>query len=195
MSDISPSVQLIYKGQVIAEMRTLGNIDILTAGKYCDDNIRLNYVNHCPKSSPVVSFNITDFLEKNIPGSEVLTNNLQNRIEAYQTDYSPGSVQNGTWVNNSTFTSCYNDIYQVEANKFYVIKLGSTVSNRFRVMFTTEDVTQATSDIIGVNIFMSDSPTAGMLTAYRTLENGYIIIQKTNNSTTGIETFVYESNI
>lgn len=60
MSDISPSVQLIYKGQVIAEMRTLGNIDILTAGKYCDDNIRLNYVNHCPRENPIASFQMAN---------------------------------------------------------------------------------------------------------------------------------------
>lgn len=191
------TININYKDQTIKtlEANKPDSIEILTGGKYCEGDIEIVYINHCPKSSPVVSFNITDFLEKNIPSSEVLTNDLQNRIEAYRTDYSPGSVQNGTWINTSTLTNCYNDIYQVEANKFYVIKLGSTVSNRFRVMFTTEDVTQATSDIVGVNIFMSDSPTAGMLTTYRTLENGYIVIQKTNNSTTGIETFVYESNV
>lgn len=192
-----PTISVIYKGEVVKtiDSNKPDAIDLLTGGKYCDADIEIQYINHCPKSSPVVSFNITDFLEKNIPSSEIFTNNLQNQIEAYRTDYSPGHVANGTWYNTSTSASCFNDIYQVEANKFYVIKLGSTVSNRFRVMFTTEDVTQATSDIVGVNIFMSDSPTAGMLTSYRTLENGYIIIQKTNNSTTGIETFVYESNI
>ena len=189
------NVTIKYNNEIIGELNNLGSLIMKTAGHACEFDIELDYINHCPKSTPVVSFNITDFLEKNIPSSEVLTNDLQNRIEAYRTDYSPGSVQNGTWINTSTLTNCLNDIYQVEANKFYVIKLGSTVSNRFRVMFTTEDVTQAASDIIGVNIFMSDSPTAGMLTAYRTLENGYIIIQKTNNSTTGIETFVYESNV
>ena len=88
MSDISPSVQLIYKGQVIAEMRTLGNIDILTAGKYCDDNIRLNYVNHCPRENPIASFQMADFFANFQPTAIAQYEPTQGMVPGTYTDYS-----------------------------------------------------------------------------------------------------------
>lgn len=91
MSEISPSVQLIYKGQVIAEMRTLGNIDILTAGKYCDDNIRLNYVNHCPRENPVASFQMADLFANFQPTASAEYEPTQGMVPGTYTD-SDGTI-------------------------------------------------------------------------------------------------------
>lgn len=189
-------VVLKYKGETIASLENSGNLAINTRGNFCEDDVSLEYTAPRLRVQAVGAFDFASYLESYSPESDAeLDNIFSNRLTAYQTDYSPGGVQDGVWHDTSTWTNCYNDIYQVEANKAYMIKLGSTVSNRFRVMFTTVDVTQTSGEITGVNILMDNAPVANEQAMYTTSENGYIIIQKTNNSTTGIETFVYEGDL
>ena len=86
------------------------------------------------------------------------------------------------------------DIYQVDAHKLYSIRLGSTVSNRFRVMFTTTDVTQATSNVSGTAIYSTNSPTAYMNTSFTTTSAGYILVYKSGNGTE-VDTYVDEVDL
>lgn len=189
-------VVLKYKGETIASLENSGNLSINTRGNFCEDDVLLEYTAPQLRVQAVGAFDFAPYLESYGPESDAeLDNIFSNRLTAYRTDYSPGGVGNGIWYDTSTWTNCFNDIYQVEANKTYLIKLGSTISNRFRVMFTTVDVTQTPGEVTGVDILNDNSPVANEQVMYTTSENGYIIIQKTNNSTTGIETFVYEGEL
>lgn len=189
-------VVLKYKGEMIASLENSGNLSINTRGNFCEDDVLLEYTAPQLRVQAVGAFDFASYLESYSSESDAeLDNIFSNRLTAYRTDYSPGGVQNGIWYDTSTWTDCFNDIYQVEANKTYLIKLGSTISNRFRVMFTTVDVTQTPGEVTGVDILMDNSPVVNEQVTYTTSENGYIIIQKTNNSTTGIETFAYEGEL
>lgn len=112
-------------------------------------------------------------------------------ITAYRSDYDDGYVNSGKWFYYVDNKYCC-DIYQVDAGQKYSISLGDVVDNRFRVMFTTVDVTTVTQDVVGTSIVHLDDPAPGVSAIYTAPENGYIIIQKTNQGTTGIETIVYK---
>lgn len=114
------------------------------------------------------------------------------RLTAYQTDVTGGYVANGDWYYSPSDTNGRSDIYAVTAEKLYLIRLGASVGNRFRVMFTPLDVTQVEENVTGVNIANQDNPTAYAGTAFVAPQNGYIVIGKTYQGVTGIETFVFE---
>ena len=190
MSNTPPSVQLTYKGQVIAEMRTLGNINISTAGKYCEDDISLNYVNYCPREEAVGIYDMHDYYDKYSIGSNANEANLTT-ISAYVTNFALGYVDGGTYKYYPSDTNQRMDIYQVDANKLYLIGLSSTVSNRFRVMFTTTDVTQVTSNVSGTAIYSTNSPTAYINRGFTTTSSGYILVYKSSNGTE-VDTYVDE---
>lgn len=192
MSNTPPSVQLTYKGQVIAEMRTLGNINISTAGKYCEDDIKLNYINYCPRIEDYSDYNIGDFYSKYSLDTAVTVFDLSAQLTALSSDYSYGYINGNSWVYSGTETTYRSDVYQVNENRDYIIGLGSTVGNRFYVLFTTEDVTQATADISGILIKSVNSPSANVSITYRPTSNGYITIMKSTNSVDNITTVVKE---
>ena len=54
---------------------------------------------------------------------------------------------NGVWTYENP-TESYADMYEVEAEHKYLLTLGATVGTRFRVMFTTENVTMLTSGTV-----------------------------------------------
>lgn len=193
MSNTPPSVQLTYKGQVIAEMRTLGNINISTAGKYCEDDISLNYVNYCPREEAVGIYDMHDYYDKYSVGSDANGASLTS-VTAYATNFALGYANGGSYIYNPSDTNQRMDIYQVDANKSYLIRLGSTVSNRFRVMFTTTDVTQVTSNVTGTAIYGTDSPTAYINRGFTTASSGYILVYKSNNGTE-VDTYVDEVDL
>ena len=111
---------------------------------------------------------------------------------------------NGAWIGigNGLLTyenpsQCYLDIYEVSAGTEYLLTLGSNVGTRFRVMFTTTDVSTGTSGTVqgvAVNSF-SGSPSAYEHLSYTPTSNGYLVVQKDNAGATGIATYLYETVI
>ena len=57
-----PTISVIYKGEVVKTINSNkpDTIDLLTGGKYCEGDIEIQYVNHCPKENPVASFSMAD---------------------------------------------------------------------------------------------------------------------------------------
>jgi hypothetical protein len=105
-------------------------------------------------------------------------------------DYNSGYVSNGSWIYENP-TNTYVDIYRVEAGCSYFITLGGTVGTRFRVMFTTEDVTQATGTVVGTSIKNLNNPAPFTNAAYTADEDGYIIVAKDNIGASGLSSYVY----
>ena len=50
------SVTLTYKGQVILELDRLGTKTLKTGGKYCEADIELAFIQHCPRSEQTASY-------------------------------------------------------------------------------------------------------------------------------------------
>jgi len=69
---------------------------------------------------------------------------------------------------------------------------GGTVGTRFRAMFATVDVTQATGNVAGVSIRNTNNPTPYSNAAYTAEEDGYIIVAKDNVGTSGLKSYVYD---
>ena len=113
------------------------------------------------------------------------------KMEPYVYDFNIGYVNGPTWVYENP-TNTFSDIYRVEAGHSYFIGLGGTVGTRFRAMFTTEDVTEATGNVAGVSIRNANNPAAYANAAYAAEEDGYIIVAKDNVGTSGLKSYVYD---
>ena len=124
-------------------------------------------------------------------GSGAVTNVVRaGRLEPSVYDFNSGYVSNGSWIYENP-TNTYVDIYRVEAGCSYFITLGGTVGTRCRVMFTTEDVTQATGTVVGTSIKNLNNPAPFTNAAYTADEDGYIIVAKDNIGASGLGSYVY----
>lgn len=109
-----------------------------------------------------------------------------------ETDLATGYVGNGMWyAYQQNYADCRSDLYSVKAGETYLIALGSIVSTRFRIMFTTTDIRTipvgSQQTISGVNIESVDNPSPYDNVSYHATYDGFIIIGKSNNSTDNIE--------
>ena len=184
------NVTVKYRGQVIAELDNLGNIRLLTENHGCDSDIEINYINYCPREEAVGIYDMKDYYDKYSADSYASEANLTS-VTAYATNFALGYVDGATYKYNPSDVNQRMDIYQVNANKLYLIRLGATVSNRFRVMFTDTDVTQATSNVTGTAIYSTNSPTAYINRGFTTTSAGYILVFKSGNGTE-VDTYVDE---
>lgn len=119
-------------------------------------------------------------------------------LTPYIMDFNCGWVGtgNGVWTYENP-TDSYSDIYQVLAGHPYFLTLGDSVGTRFRVMFSTVDVSHATGKITGVAVNKIDynNPAPHQNLCYTPSENGYLIIQKDNVGNSGIPTYLYDTSI
>ena len=90
-------------------------------------------------------------------------------------------------------TKCYMDVYEVKGGTQYFLTLGEIVGTRFRVIFSTVDVSKETSTVLGVPVNTSnyDNPVANQNLYYSPDSDGYLVVQKDNAGTSGIKTFLY----
>ena len=120
----------------------------------------------------------------------------------YEEDYARGYVNSGKYFTGDSTTRM--DIFAVLADHQYLIMLGETVSNRFRCMFTTVDVTAASADVTGTMIGTDTDDTVypytikgtgsdvSRIVPFSPSEDGFIIIGKTNLGIDGIESYVLD---
>ena len=124
-------------------------------------------------------------------GSGIITNAVHGGyMEPAVFDHNCGYIQNGSWIYENP-TGTFIDIYRVEAGNSYFITLGGTVGSRFRSMFTTVDITQATGTVVGTSIKNINNPAAFANAEFTTREDGYILVSKDNVGVSGIKTYVY----
>lgn len=113
--------------------------------------------------------------------------------EPYVFDQKSGYVANGVWKYENP-TNTYIDIYTVTAGHKYLLTLGSSVGSRFRAMFTTTDVSQASADVSGTQIINTNNPAAYSSAEYTPPSNGYIVVAKDNVGVSGLKTYLYDTN-
>lgn len=110
-------------------------------------------------------------------------------MEPYEEELTTGYVDSGVWKLGGT--NCFSDVYLVESGVTYLIALGDTVGTRFRVMFCTDDPTEASANITGTNVINTSNPAAYACRTYQTTAAGYLIIQKDNAGTANLKTYVF----
>ena len=103
---------------------------------------------------------------------------------------------NGVWTYENP-TKSFSDIYRVLGGHTYFLTLGDTVGTRFRVMFATRDVSNATGTVTGVAVNKNNynNPAPHQNLWYTPNDNGYLIIQKDNVGVSGIQTYLYDATI
>ncbi len=113
-------------------------------------------------------------------------------LETYVYDQNSGYIDSGVWkVENPTRT--YIDIYQVQAGHTYWLTLGATVGSRFRVMFTTTDISQTSSNVTGTSIINTNNPATYASVTYTPSSNGYIAVAKDNVGVSGLFTYLFDT--
>lgn len=116
-------------------------------------------------------------------------------LTPYIEDFNCGWVGtgNGVWTYEKP-TKSYLDIYCLQAGHKYFLTLGDIVGTRFRVMFSTTDISTVSSGTVtgvAVNTSNYNNPAPNQSLYYSPAEDGYLIIQKDNAGSTGIKTYLY----
>lgn len=117
-------------------------------------------------------------------------------IEPYIKNFNSGwaGKGNGLWTYESP-SDAYSDIYQVTAEHIYFLSLGANVSTRFRVIFSTVDLSTITSGTLqctAVNTKQYDDPEPFTNLTFTPSEDGYLVIQKDNTGNNEIKTYLYD---
>ena len=74
--------------------------------------------------------------------------------------------------------------------------LGGDVDTRWRVMFTTTDITTITSgNIIGTKIDNVNNPAAYRSSTFNCTEDGYVILAKDNIGKIWVKSYMYNTTI
>lgn len=116
-------------------------------------------------------------------------------LTPYIEDFNCGWVGtgNGVWTYEKP-TKSYLDIYCLQAGHKYFLTLGDIVGTRFRVMFSTTDISTVSSGTVtgvAVNTSNYNNPAPNQSLYYSPDKDGYLIIQKDNAGSTGIKTYLY----
>lgn len=125
------------------------------------------------------------------PAIQAISGGSAGLLEPHTFDLSGGYVAAGVW-NVGSDTVCYSDVYEVSANRTYLIELGSTVGTRFRAMFSTEDTSLAEANVEGTQIVNTNNPAAYSFRTYTPVSNGYFTISKDNAGHAGLKTYVFD---
>ena len=121
-------------------------------------------------------------------------------IEKYAEDMKRGYVSSGTFYYNPT-NDTYCDVWEVKSGHSYVIVMNDPVSNRFRAMFTTTDVTTATTNVSGTAVGSDENDPRTYSVkipdrrAYIPNSDGYIVVGKTSTGDTGIQCYLIDITV
>ena len=112
-------------------------------------------------------------------------------LEPHVFDLSGGYVNAGLWKAGGD-TVCYSDVYEVAANRPYLLMLGASVGSRFRAMFSSEDISLVDYDVTGTQIMNVNNPAAYSVRTYTPEASGYITITKDNAGLPGLKTYLFD---
>ncbi len=133
---------------------------------------------------------VNAYMQDTASGNETLTEAIEPYIENLQSGWV--GTGNGVWT-PETPALCYSDMYEVVGEQKYFLTLGDTVGTRFRVMFSTIDVSTATQKVSGiaVNTQNYNDPSPNQNLYYTPPSDGFIIVQKDNAGNSNIKTYLY----
>ena len=108
-------------------------------------------------------------------------------------DINKGYVDGSAWRFEPS-SAAFSDVYNVKAGYKYLLTLGEQVGSRFKVMFTSTDVSKASADVTGTTITDISNPAIYESVEYTPSSNGYIVVTKDSNGNSGIRTYLYDAD-
>jgi hypothetical protein len=84
-------------------------------------------------------------------------------------------VSGGTWYYSTAYNNLNTTVFAVEARKKYLFLVGKS-TERLRAMFTTQDITIATSNIQGDTLVDENSAIAYQAFDFSAIVNGFVAI-------------------
>ena len=112
-------------------------------------------------------------------------------LEPIEYDHNIGYVDNGTWKYENP-TRTYIDIYEVSCDHHYFIFEGAVVGSRMRVMFTTTDIREKTSNVSGTAVINVNNPAPYRSVTYVAPSDGYLLFAKDNVGVSGLISYVFD---
>ena len=130
--------------------------------------------------------------------SEIEINSFPGIVSPIAYDDSTGYVYADQWRWGGDTVS-YSDIYEVEANKSYMLLLGGIVGTRFRSIFTTVNILEipeeertSANNISGIRVVYTANPEPYSSANFKSTEDGYILVTKDNAGTSGLYSYLID---
>ncbi len=112
-------------------------------------------------------------------------------ITPYSFDLANGYVRNGTFYIGGADDRC--DVYRVYRGHTYCLCLGSTVGNRFWVMYSAADTSRAAGPVSGTGLYNANDPAARLeFSGWSVAADGYVTVYKDSAGTNGLRTFLFD---
>lgn len=107
-------------------------------------------------------------------------------------DYETGYTNQGSWVWQNS-TNNHTDIYEVEADHMYTLRLGSTVGSRFRAGYAATNPVDVTSGTLsGTQVVNQNNPNPNANATFTSSIDGYLYITKDNVGVTGLKSWLFD---
>ena len=106
-------------------------------------------------------------------------------------DYEMGYTSANKWVYQDSVNN-HTDVYIVENEHQYVLKLGSVVGTRFRSAVIPTNPVGSLVDIVGTQVVNKTNPVAFDSVTFRADMDGYLVITKDNVGTTGLSSYLFD---
>lgn len=117
---------------------------------------------------------------------------VQKSLTPYAYDFNSGYQNSSSWVYQNP-TNTYVDIYTIVSGHVYFVGLGSTVGSRFRIIYTTTDMTELTSgSISGTSVIYKNNPSPYDYATFTAKNDAYLAVSKDNQYVTGLKSYVYD---
>ena len=107
-------------------------------------------------------------------------------------DYQPGYTSNGAWIWENSVNN-HTDIYEVQENHMYTLRLGDTVGTRFRAGYAEDNPLDLTSGRIqGTQVVNQNNPKVNASVTFISAVDGYLYITKDNAGTAGLKSWLFD---
>ena len=106
-------------------------------------------------------------------------------------DYEMGYTSSNKWIYQDSVNN-HTDVYTVENEHQYVLKLGSVVGTRFRSAVVPTNPVGSLVDIVGTQVVNKTNPSAFNSVTFTADMDGYLTITKDNVGTTGLLSYLFD---
>ncbi len=204
--NLPSSTKLLFPNDFITEINRIsgGSSSVLipkninTNGTYDPNNdgadgynmVTVN-VNPILDSKVLISNGTYNASDDNLDGFSSITANIRPGLISPYIEDNTSIYANSTRIYNGSSGEYRSDIYQVEANKTYFVAIGNVIGNKFVATFTTHEPTTISGNTKGTNIINLSFPSAYTGSYFSSTDDGYIVITKDSNSTSGLKSYLY----
>lgn len=116
------------------------------------------------------------------------------RIKPYVENLDSGYVYyDAKWHYSGPGGTTLSDVYKVKAGESYLLSLDETVGDRFRVLFSTADTSQATENVSGTQLSSTTTPGPYKAVQFVASDDGYVTVTKVTY-VTDIQTYMYQTS-